>query len=308
MEEFLETQGPNRKAPAKPKRRWFVRLLLVGLLGAGGWYGKQHGPELYDQYVNKIEASEPAEATAPLAFPNVTTTASPIRTAEFVLAGLSGTPGTTYRVTTDFETDVSQVDITREDAPALQILTYGNDAMIRRADGDQWYLLDRGQFPLDGRLQRSDWVRRIDELIPNDVRARAAIDQSTESTIAGVPTRRLLLTVDPALLGTGSADLAAAPTAAPADPVLTPDEQLDVNPATGAVADPAPGSTPVARSIQFEVWIDGEGLVRQVKGAPQLGAETITILSTSAEPWIPDYPAPEEIAPLTASALVDLGL
>jgi hypothetical protein len=31
-------------------------------------------------------------------------------------------------------------------------------------------------------------------------------------------------------------------------------------------------------------------------------------MRTSADAWIPKYPTPEEIAPLTATALVDLGI
>ncbi len=295
VQEFLGAQSSAGKAPAKPKRRWLVRFLMLGLLGAGGWFGTQHGPALYDEYVRKNEPPTTPENTAPLAFPNVTTASSPIRTAEFVLVGLPETPGATYRVTTDFETSVSQVDIVRVSGPDLQILTYGDDAMIRRADGDQWYLLDRGQFPLDGRLARSDWVRRIDELLPSEVRNRAAIDASTESTISGVPTRRLALTIDPGLLGT----------VATAEAVAT-DQPMGTGTVTADASSAPPA--PVPTTIEIEVWIDGEGLVRQVTGAPQLGAETITVVRTSSDAWIPDYPTASAIAPLTASALVDLGL
>jgi hypothetical protein len=299
--DFLGTQGTARKAPAKPRGRRLVRLMMVGLLGAGGWAAYQYGPDLYDEYVTGSEESAPPETIAPLAFPTVTAAAAPIRTAEFVLVGLPETPGATYRVTTDFETDVSQVDITRNSGPDLQILTYGNDAMIRRADGVQWYLLDRGQFPLDGRLERSDWVRRIDELLPSTVRDQAIIDESTESTISGVPTRRLSITVDPALLD-------AATTVEALEPMDTTAGATIAEPTPPAVPAPAPGVLPALGPIQIELWIDGNGLVRQVTGAPQLGAETITVMRTSANAWIPDYPTPEEIAPLTASALVDLGI
>jgi hypothetical protein len=303
MDDFLGTQAVTRKAPAKPRGRWLVRLMMVGVLGAGGWAAYQYGPDLYDQYVAGSEESAPPETTAPLAFPNVLTTAPvPIRTAEFVLTGLPETPGAAYRVTTDFETNVSQVDITRDTGPDLQILTYGEDAMIRRADGVQWYLLDRGQFPLDGRLERSDWVRRIDELLPSNVRDQAIIDGSTESTISGVPTRHLSITVDPALLDARATGDVPIPTESATA------GSADAETVTSATPEPASSSVPATGIIEIEVWIDAGGLVRQVTGAPQLGAETITVMRTSADAWIPKYPTPEEIAPLTATALVDLGI
>ena len=314
MQDFLDTPGPGRKAPAKKRGRGLKRLVMLALLGAGGWAAQEYGPALYDQYVGDGTEIAPPEATAPLAFPNITSAATHIRTAEFILDGLPETPGVTYRVTTDFETDVSQVDITRVDGPDLQILTYANDAMIRRADGDQWYVLERGQFPLDGRLDRSDWVRRIDELLPTDVRHLATIAESTESTISGVPTRHLSLTVDPALLGTAAAAAAPLPVDAAVDagdgltaPVVEPLELDSTISATGVAVTSAATAPPVG-TIAIEIWIDGNGLVRQVTGAPQLGAQTITILRTSAEAWIPQYPTPDEIAPLTASALVELGV
>lgn len=311
--------GPNataKKKTTKSPGRWFRRLVLVGLLGAGGWYGSQHGPALYEEYFDDAESSAATEPVAPLAFPNVTPSPLPVRTAEFVLTGLPETPGASYRVTTDFETNVSQVDITRDSAPDLQVLTYGSDAMIRRADGEQWYLLDRGQFPLDGRLERADWVRQIDELLPPEVRDQAVIVAATESTVSGVAVRHLVLTVDPGLFDGASPEPAPAPgdaEAAPAaDPTVPVDPAVGDDPAAAAAAAAdaeAPISdAPVPQLKQIELWIDGDGLIRQMTGAPQLGANTITVLATSADAWIPDYPSAGAIAPLTASALVDLGI
>ena len=70
-------------------------------------------------------------------------------------------------------------------------------------------------------------------------------------------------------------------------------------PATGPV-------TSLATSI--EVWVDAEGLVRKVSGVPQLGAETITVVRTDGAAWVPNYPAPEFVQPLTAATLVELGI
>ncbi len=283
--EFLATPGPGRTPPPKSRGRGVRRLLLVAILGAGGWAGVTYGPGLYEEYAG--DASDTDEVAAPLAFPNASGVDTPIRTAEFVLVGLPDSPGATYRIITDFETAVSQVDITREDGPALQILTYGDDAMIRRADGDAWYLLDRGQFPLDGRLARSDWVRTLDELLPSSVREGAVITEATESTISGVATRRLTLSIDPALFGPPPVEA----------PAAVPDASAPIAPET-------PGAM-----VDVELWIDGNGLVRQVSGAPpRFGAETITIVRTSPDSWIPAYPPADRIATLTASALVDLGL
>ncbi|MEP6300276.1 MAG: hypothetical protein ABJ382_23395, partial [Ilumatobacter sp.] len=98
-------------------------------------------------------------------------------------------------------------------------------------------------------------------------------------------------------------------------PVTATDAPAPVEPrapATESVPTEADTSTPAATPgamIDIELWIDGNGLVRQVTGAPpRLGAETITIVRTSPDSWIPTYPPAEQIAPLTASALVDLGL
>lgn len=323
--EFLATPGSGRQAPPTPRGRGIRRLLLVAILGAGGWAGVTYGPGLYNEYAGN--GSGTAEVPAPLAFPTASGVDARIRTAEFVLVGLPESPGATYRIITDFETAVSQVDITRDDGPSLQILTYGDDAMIRRADADEWYLLDRGQFPLDGRLARSDWVRTLDELLPSSVRGGAVITDSTESTISGVATRRLTLSIDPALFGpapTESASIDSAPidpavadqiaAAVPVPPVDAAAPSLVASPdaiAPDALPDAdasTPAETPGAM-IDIELWIDGNGLVRQVSGAtPRFGAETITIVRISPDSWIPAYPPVEQIAPLTASALVDLGL
>lgn len=307
IDEFLTTPGPARQTPPEPRGRGLRRLLLVALLASGAWAGTTYGPGLYDEYVGDATEVGEAEAAAPLAFPAATAVGVPIRTAEFVLVGLPESPGATYRITTDFETAVSQVDITREDGPALQILTYGDDAMIRRADAEEWYLLDRGQFPLDGRLARADWVRTLDELLPDAVRGGVLITDSTESTISSVPTRHLTLSIDPAMFDSIAADDLAGgdPSIMPVPAMSEVDGEVATPTAAAPVTNPltAPGAL-----IDIELWIDGNGLVRQVMGAPGLGAQTITILRTTRDPWIPAYPAADEIAPLTASALVDLGL
>jgi hypothetical protein len=345
LEDLLGGQASPHQKVAKKKgggaKRALRRLVLLGALAAAGYFGYQRGPDVYDQYVSD-DATQTSEVDAPKSFPNPIAAPPPIRTAEFVLAGLPGSPDTTYRVTTDFETNVSQVDITRAAGPDLQILTYGNAAMIREAEGAEWYQLERGQFPLDDRLERADWVRLLDELIPLEVRNAVTIDQSTESTIEGVTTRHLTLSLDSGLLGNpadqpDAVDSFAAdavdPLAAPATldqpppdqaaapvPVEASEDLIAAPPAAAPPIDPSLGAVPrrptdetnivgtADTTTSIQIWVDAQGLVRQVSGAPQLGADTITVVSTNSAAWVPAYPAPEVVQPLTASALVLLGI
>ena len=306
LEDLFGQQPANGSAKKKKQGslvgRSLRRLAILGVLAAGGYAAYEYGPGLYEQYVESdssaVDPSEtaPTETDAPLAFPNATPTAAPIRTAEFILEGLPGAPDMTYRVTTDFETNVSQVDVTRPSGPDLQILTYGESALIRNVDADQWYQLERGRFPLDDRLERADWVRQLDELLPTTIRSSVTIDDAGETTVSGVPTRRLSLSLDVALLG-GTVPADSAPPVDPTAPVPAPEASADS--ATGPV-------TSLATSI--EVWVDAEGLVRKVSGVPQLGAETITVVRTDGAAWVPNYPAPEFVQPLTAATLVELGI
>ena len=301
------TKAKKKKKQGSSFGRLLGRLVMLGILVSGGYAAYTYGPDLYEQHFGGEEVVEgdPAEVDAPLAFPNATPAAAPIRTAEFVLEGLPGAPDLTYRVTTDFQTNVSQVDVTRPTGPDLQILTYGEVALIRRSDGDQWYQLERGRFPLDDRLERADWVRRLDELLPTSIRSSVTIDDAGETTVSGVPTRRLSLSLDVAMLG-GDA-------AAPVDGTVTVDQSGPVEPAAPVDGAPAPvppaavdPTTSLATSI--EIWVDAQGIVRKVSGVPQLGAETITVVRTDSAAWVPNYPTPEFVQPLTASALVELGI
>jgi hypothetical protein len=315
--------GPAKKKQGSSAGRGLRRLVILGLLAAGGYAAYEYGPGLYDQYVeSETPGVDPSEADAPLAFPNATPAAAPIRTAEFILEGLPGAPDMTYRVTTDFETNVSQVDLTRPNGPDLQILTYGEAALIRNVDDDQWYQLERGRFPLDDRLERADWVRQLDELLPTSIRSSVTIDDAGETTVSGVPTRRLSLSLDVALLGGDGGASAPADGADPADPAIPADGAVPADPAAPAdPTAPVPASGPLpdasvdsaadpvtSLTTSIEVWVDAQGLVRKVSGVPQLGAETITVVRTDVAAWVPNYPSPEYVQPLTASKLVELGI
>ena len=58
----------------------------------------------------------------------------------------------------------------------------------------------------------------------------------------------------------------------------------------------------------MEVWVDDTGLVRKSVLPQELGGETITVTSVSAEAWEPQFPLPDAVQPLTAQALFRLGL
>jgi hypothetical protein len=350
IESFL-APDPDDARPRTTKKSGGGRLakLLVAALVVGGlgYAGATYGPGLYDEY---IADEEPAEPAAPLAFPRARTTAPEVRTATFVLEGLTTGSEASYTVTVDFDTHVSRVVIDRTDAPDLEVLTFSDDALVRRLDSNSWFQIERGAFPLDDQLQRTDWVRMIDELVPPERRAGVVIDDSTIATVAGIETRHLVLTLDPALLElvdeTGAAldpiqdiaDAAASAETAAASAV-TDDPNGDVtgDPAAaeaavapaGDAVDASAASTDVTTTIaagpdietvpvageplspdavQVELWIDRQGVVRRSVGADVLGANSITILETTTEAWIPDYPDAAQVQPMTAAALIELGL
>lgn len=353
IESFLapdpdETRPGSRKKKKSAGGRLAKLVVAALVVGGLGYAGATYGPGLYDEYIADDEPTEPA---APLAFPRARTTAPEVRTATFVLEGLATGSEASYTVTVDFDTHVSRVVIDRTDAPDLEVLTFSDDALVRRVDSASWYQIERGAFPLDDQLQRTDWIRMIDELVPPERRAGVVIDDSTIATVAGVETRHLLLTLDPALLEladeTGDAldpiqDIAdaAASAEAAADPTATPDDAASTDaaatdptatPATTAVAadpqaaadsdvpttdaaTPAIETVPVAGepvsadAVQVELWVDREGVVRRSVGADVLGANSITILETTTDAWIPDYPDAAQVQPMTAAALIELGL
>ncbi len=347
--------SPHRKKRSRGLFGRFVRLVFVlGVLGGLGAAGYVYGPDLLDQLRGEEEAVPVAdEPDAPLAFPVQTATPIAVRNATFAIDDLDP-EGTTRRfeITTDFETGVSHVLIEREGLPTLEVMTFLDDAVVRRVDDDTWYQTPRGQFPVDDRLDRDRWVRQLDELIPEAARHAVTIERSTTAELAGERMRHLVVSVDPALLAGPElasdlfadpvvSDVAPAAGIEAADPVpVAPGRDAVPNDATddadlgevatertpGAATEPAPGpagattedepvaSAPVpptattATPVRLELWIDARGAIRQLITPDELGGERLTVTMISPDSWIPEFPAPEQIEPITAAAIVKLGL
>lgn len=317
--------GVHKKKPKRGAGSGLKKLMTIGVIGALGYAGYTYGPDLYEQYIEAETDVSANEPEAPLTFPLTPIASPPMRTAEFILSDLTESPGTEYHVTVDFETNVSRVVVMRDDGPDLEVLTFGADAVVHRVGEPTWYRVERGTFPLDERLDRADWVRTLDELIPPEIRGAVQIERATESMIDNVQTRHLFVTLDPNLLTDARLPVSELDpaTGLPTQPIPLDDQALD-NPLLGETIDlgansttpaidsapdrPTAGQNTPSNAITVEIWVDANGLVRRISGAPQLGAQTITVLSTSEEGFVPDFPADELTLPLTASALVELGM
>lgn len=311
------TPAGGTRRPRRRGRRLVSGVLVLGLLGGAATAAYVYGPDLYDRYTSDQAVDEPA---APLSFPRATAPTPAIRTATFVVDGLgpddgaaAGVPSdSSYTVTIDFDTTVSRIVIDRTDLPDLEVLTLFDDAVIRRVDQSVWFQVPRGDLPIHRTAERATWVRTLDELFPPAVRDQITITDATQSDVAGLPTRRLAVTFDPRLLEAGALgdpmvqppinDLATVvdPSSAPTGPAET-----GTPPATAAGAAPA---APAAPMVELEVWIDDQGVVRQTTGPLQHGASRLTVLEISGEAWLPAFPEPGQIQPLTAAALIQLGL
>lgn len=286
---------PSHKASGGFRRfvSWF---LLLAALGGIAFAAYTYGPELLDR-VSDETLDEP---DAPLAFPTVAVAAAPVRTATYTVehTGVEGDdvqPTDVHEITTDFETGLTRTMIDRNDRADVEMLAVFDGAVMRRVDEPTWYQIERGDFPVDTTLGRTRWVRTIDELLPAPIRAATTIVRSTESVVGSVPTRHLLLSIDPTTLAS----------------IITPGVD-----AAGVTTPPAATfpagitfdvDTDRAVPIEFEVWIDDTGLVRKVQLPASLGGETITVTSVSPEAFQPVFPTADVIRPLTAGSLLALG-
>lgn len=297
---WVQTATPQR--PGKRRRRRGVTWLIVlALIGGLAYAGFTYGPDLMELASGEEAIDEPA---APATLPVATATLPPIRTATVEVDQLQSADGPQrFEITTDFETGVARVLIQRTEAADLEILTLWDQAFIHRVDESTWYQLDRGQFPIDVEFGVDRWVRSLDQLVPAAVRDSAVIERATESTVGDVATTRLLMTLDPAALERATATpapLPPLPDGSPA-PVVEPTVSLPA----GVLLQPGDDDEP---TLTVELWVDDAGIVRKSILPTELGAETITVTSLSPEGWEPVFPTPENVLPLTASALVQLGL
>lgn len=298
---WAQTATPQRPGKRRGRRRGVTWLIVLALLGGLVYAGLTYGPDLMELASGEEAIDEPA---APATLPVATATLPPIRTATVEVEQLQSADGPQrFEITTDFETGVARVIIERAEAADLEILTLWDQAFIHRVDEAIWYQLDRGQFPIDVEFGVDRWVRSLDQLVPAAVRDSAVIERATESTVGDVATTRLLMTLDPAALERATAapaPLPPLPDGSPA-PVAEPAVALPA----GVLLQPGDDEEPM---LTVEVWVDDAGIVRKSILPAELGAETITVTSLSPEAWEPVFPTPDNVVPLTASALVKLGL
>lgn len=288
---------PARKSPRRSGGRRAVSwLFLLAMLGGLGYAGVTYGPELIDRVQDADENNGPA---APLVYPVSTAPPTVVRTATFTVSQPDPFGGTeNYEVTADFESGVAQVLIPRTDSPDLEILSVWDQAFIRRIDDPVWYSLPRGEFPVDFTIgQRSRWVRTLDELLPPAIRPFTTIDEATDSFVDTLPARRLVVSADAVRLlqAQTAADTPTTDGSVAPPPPLPPG--ITVQPGTDAV-----------EGLTMEIWIDDSGIVRKSVMPAQLGGETITVSSMSADAFEPPFPTPDTVQPLTAQALFRLGI
>ncbi|MEM1333393.1 MAG: hypothetical protein AAGG08_08040, partial [Actinomycetota bacterium] len=342
-----------------PRPRTVLIFYLVGLyIFLLGRAPVTVTPELYEEYFGAdagvpMVAERPPEPAAPLAFPPVLVEPGEITgaTVEFAADGPSGP--VVYRVTTHFESATSHTVIDRPDGVDLEVITAGDAALLRRTDEDVWYQGPRGDFPVAGDFERTQWVNSLAEVFPAEVRPQIAIDDATTSTVAGEAARRLVITVPndqlppppvvPSLRGRPSTPpppSAGAPAARPASPatdvpvrdVPARDATAARSSTTGVIASPPADAAPrrAVPTTTLEIWVDEQGLVRQIVGfdtaaannpalddrtAPSTapvpaggGLDRLTVVSTVTTLWVPPYPSPDQVQPLDADAVVHLGL
>lgn len=329
------SSGASRPAPKRKSsggKKFLGILLVLALLGGAGAAAVIYGSDLLTLAKGDEVVDEPGLTKA---FPTSPVSAPVIRTASFTVEQPATADGPeAYQVTTDFETSIAEVVVDGGDQADLEILTLFNDAVARRSDGVVWYQLPRGGFPIDTDLGRARWVRTVDELFPPSIRQWATIERATESTLGSEPMTRLLVSIEPARLAVAAPSEADAPSDAPSDvpspPLVEPDPAAAADtpaavapdaappaeePVTAAATAPAlpPGltltTTPdgaVSGTVSIEMWIDDAGVVRKLILPPELGGQTVTVLSYSAEPWQPQFPTAEQVQPITAEAFFEL--
>lgn len=282
----LSTQQPKKKS--NRGKRFVGGLLVLALIGGAAAAAVMYGSDLMTLATGDEVADEPELANV---FPTPTSAAPVIRTASFTVeqpAGASG-PGS-YQATIDFETTIAEVSVDGGTQPDIEMLTLFNDAVVRRAGSVTWFQLPRGTFPIGIGDGRARWIRTVDELFPPAIRQWATVERATESDLEGEPMTRVLVSIDPARL-------ASAPATSDSG---TPTDAGRVD-TVGAPAEPVP-----AEPVTIEFWADDAGVIRKLILPPELGGETVTVLSYSADPWQPAFPTAEQVRPITADDVFDL--
>lgn len=302
MNQWSPTAKPAKVTRRGAGRRKVSWLIVLAAIGGIAYAGFTYGSDLMKLTNGDESVDEPAVA---LEFPTPTVAMAPIRTATFLVERPDALKGPQkFEVTTDFETGVSRVIIERTDTPNLEILTLWDTAFIRRVDEPTWYRLDRGQFPVDSEFGISRWIRSLDQILPPPLRDGAVIVRATESSVGTEATTRLLVSIDPAAITLATAVPPTPPP--PADGTLAPPP-----PAPIATLSPGvilqPGADKV-EMLSVELWVDDSGIVRKSITPVELGAETITITSLSAEAWVPVFPTEDMVQSLTASSMFRLGI
>lgn len=281
-QQWAPTPGPVRQPRSGKARRFFSWLLVLAIIGGVTYVGFTYGSDLMELATGDEGTNEPP---APATYPTAALAPAPIRTATFTVERPDALRGPQkYEVTSDFESGISRVVIDRGEAPDVEVLTLWDQAVIRRVDQPNWYRLDRGAFPIGSESGRIRWIRTIDELIPPLLRGATTITEATESTVGTESARRLVVTINPAAITQASATA----------PVLPP----------GITLEPGPAGVD---ELTVEVWVDNAGIVRKSVMPVELGGETITVASMSPDAWQPVFPTEDMIAPMTASALFNLG-
>jgi hypothetical protein len=279
-------------AAAPPKRRWLGGLAVVLTIAVIGVGGAVYGPHLLDRLTDVADApataNEPTTAPAPsmptgaAILPVATTAPGPVRTITAQLTGGAyGTdPSTVVELTTDFDTGLARVALTRADGSSLEVLTYGDSAFLRRSGAPLWYHTSGGTLLADLRLDRASWLMTLDQVLPDEVRRTAVVNGSAAEDLAGVPVTHVAVTIDVAALRIAEPALAAAWT-----------ERFGVAPTT--------------TTMDVHLWIDDGGLVRQSHGLLGQGIQS-TIVSTAADAWAPTYPDVTQWRELDARSVLDL--
>jgi hypothetical protein len=280
-------------------RRFMSWLIVLAVVGGGVYAGVRFGPHL----LASAQGNPGNEPGATKAFPVVVPQATAPRTVT-VAVEQPGDDNSTikYEVANDLQTGVTRMVIDRVTQPDIEVLAVFDVANLRAVDSPQWYSMPRGDFPVPAGAEQQEWLRTVDQYLPDSIRPYVTIDSATEAVLGTETMRHLVVTVD-----------AAAVAAATARTVTDPATGLQVPAfasAPGQFALPAnvTGSTDAIKPVKVEMWVDSSGTIRKLIEPAALGGKTYTVLSTSPDAYTPTFPAPESTTPLTASQLLTFSL